>query len=268
MNNLMQVNTAPTGLMDFGNEEQKMTSKQIAEITGKRHDNVIRDIEKKLIEGAYLKIEECYYNVNNRQQKMYNLTFTDTMKLMVGYDAKMCSDVVDEWDNLRNEKKSRSFPYEMNSDGLTLNGQIAALNDLNKEKEMNLRLTNKIKSQAHKVDAYNNFEQLAPDSVVMNEYAAMLNIGEQTLITLLKGFGIIQKRKGRNTPIRRYINNGWFEIKMVPTRTGKKEVSTYITSKGMLAVHKKLLKDDIDVNPYLPIDGVDVEALVDGYMVH
>ncbi|WP_171273784.1 phage regulatory protein/antirepressor Ant [Aeromonas media] len=268
MNNLMKVNTAPTGLMDFGNEEQKMTSKQIAEITGKLHKNVIRDIEKKLIEGARLKVEPIFYDDSyGREQKAYNLTFTDTMKLMVGYDAKMCSDVVDEWDNLRNEKK---IPQGLvvTEHGFSIEHQIATLQELQQTKKSNLYLVNQLESQAHKVDAYNNFEQLAPDSVVMNEYAAMLNIGEQTLITLLKGFGIIQKRKGRNTPIRRYINNGWFEIKMVPTRTGKKEVSTYITSKGMLAVHKKLLKDDIDVNPYLPIDGVDVEALVDGYMVH
>lgn len=267
MSNMMTVNNSSTGLMDFGNEEQKMTSKQIAEITGKRHDNVLRDIEKKLIEGAHLKIEEIFYkDTYGREQKAYSLTFTETMKLMVGYDAKMCSDVIDEWDQLRHEKKTGT-PYEMDSNGLTINGQIAALNDLQQAKKSNLYLVNKLESQAHKVDAYDDFEEVAPDSVVMNVYAAMLNIGEQNLINILKGLGIFQKRKGRNTPIRRYIDNGWFEIKLVPIRTGKKEVSTYITSKGMLAVHKRLRKEEIDVNPCPPtIEGV--ESIVAGYRVH
>lgn len=267
MSNMMTVNTPSTGLMYFGNEEQKMTSKQIADLTGKRHDNVLADIKKKLIEGAALNIQVGYYlDSNNQHRPMYNLTFTETMKLMVGYDAKMCSDVIDEWDQLRNEKKTGT-PYEMDSNGLTINGQIAALNDLQQAKKSNLYLVNKLESQAHKVDAYDDFEEVAPDSVVMNVYAAMLNIGEQNLINILKGLGIFQKRKGRNTPIRRYIDNGWFEIKLVPTRIGKKEVSTYITSKGMLAVHKRLRKEEIDVNPCPPtIEGV--ESIVEGYRIH
>jgi len=60
---------------------------------------------------------------------MYNLTFTDTMKLMVGYDAKMCSDVVDEWDNLRNEKK---IPQGLvvTEHGFSIEHQIATLQEL------------------------------------------------------------------------------------------------------------------------------------------
>lgn len=58
VNNLMQVNTAPTGLMDFGNEEQKMTSKQIADLLGKDHKHVKQVIVERLVKKDTPKIRQ------------------------------------------------------------------------------------------------------------------------------------------------------------------------------------------------------------------
>ncbi|HHC4377303.1 Rha family transcriptional regulator [Klebsiella pneumoniae] len=58
-----------------------MTSKEIAELTGKRHDNVIRDVRKMLDEiypdGGLLSFEDTYVNTQNGETySMYRLVLT------------------------------------------------------------------------------------------------------------------------------------------------------------------------------------------------
>ena len=69
-----------TGLIGLSNtsEVKTMSSLEIAELTGKRHDNVTADIEKMLKDleiHAYDFSETAFYEVNNakRSRKIYNL---------------------------------------------------------------------------------------------------------------------------------------------------------------------------------------------------
>ncbi|ELA4179619.1 Rha family transcriptional regulator, partial [Campylobacter coli] len=52
------------------NKEISLTSLEIAELTGKEHFNVIRDIEtylEKVVEGGVFKFEDTYQNTQNKQ---------------------------------------------------------------------------------------------------------------------------------------------------------------------------------------------------------
>lgn len=78
--------------MTNGNEiinKETMTSLEIAEVTGKRHDNVVRDIQNILKQGVdALNFEETsYVDKSNRQQKCYSLTKKGCLILASGYDA-------------------------------------------------------------------------------------------------------------------------------------------------------------------------------------
>lgn len=85
-----------------------ISSLEIAEITGKRHDNILRDIEVQLTEilgeKALLKFEESYINSNNREFKCYNLSKIEALIVVSGYDAKLRASIIYRLEEL--EKKS------------------------------------------------------------------------------------------------------------------------------------------------------------------
>lgn len=86
--------------------EVRMSSREIAELTGKRHDNVVRDIDKlnKSYEnGGLLKVEEGYYtlpNTGNQQHREYRLTKIQTLDLMTGYNIDLRIKVNRRWEEL------------------------------------------------------------------------------------------------------------------------------------------------------------------------
>lgn len=56
-------------------EVQTMSSLEIAELTGKRHDNLMVDIEKMLteLEIDVLKFQDIYKDTRNREQQCFKL---------------------------------------------------------------------------------------------------------------------------------------------------------------------------------------------------
>ena len=82
------------------NTTQRMTSREIAELMEKRHDHVMRDIKKLIVEdiiGLPRFGETSYFDEWNRKQPMYELDFHATMVLITGYDAKRRAMVIDRW---------------------------------------------------------------------------------------------------------------------------------------------------------------------------
>ncbi|MBF0865610.1 MAG: Rha family transcriptional regulator [Gluconobacter potus] len=77
-----------------------MSSREIAEVTGKRHDNVVRDIEKMLndVGEGLLNFEETYRNEQNGQEyRCYNLPKDLTITLVAGYRSDLRLKVVRRW---------------------------------------------------------------------------------------------------------------------------------------------------------------------------
>lgn len=77
-------------LMSVG-EVQTMSSREIAELTGKRHDNVLRDIEKMakdldILDRLNFEVSEEINNLGfNVQRKVYKLNKEETLILVSGY---------------------------------------------------------------------------------------------------------------------------------------------------------------------------------------
>lgn len=97
--------------MTNGNEiinKETMTSLEIAEVTGKRHDNVVRDIQNILKQGVdALNFEETsYVDKSNRQQKCYSLTKKGCLILASGYDALLRERIINRWEELETKQLS------------------------------------------------------------------------------------------------------------------------------------------------------------------
>lgn len=86
-----------------------MSSREIAELTGKRHDNVVRDIEKMLndVGMGLLNFEDTYINPQNGQEyRCYKLPKNLTLNLIAGYRADMRLKIIDRWMELEASQSS------------------------------------------------------------------------------------------------------------------------------------------------------------------
>lgn len=120
--------------------EPTMSSREIAELTGKQHKNVKRDIENMLhdLEEDTLKFEHIYFDSMNRKQTEYLLDRDHTECLLTGYSAKSRMKVIKRWHELE-ESNQPKLP-------VTYKEALLALVQAEEEKEQ-LQLENQEQSK-------------------------------------------------------------------------------------------------------------------------
>lgn len=95
--------------------EITMSSREIAELTGKRHDNVMRDIRAMLVElhgeSDLLRFEGVYSGGNGESRPCFNLPKRETLILISGYSIVMRARIIDRWQELE-DKYSRKQSLE------------------------------------------------------------------------------------------------------------------------------------------------------------
>ena len=92
-------------LINSGAPAATMTSREIAELTDKRHDNVMRDIRTMLIElhgeGGVLSFEDTHTNPQNGQSyQIFKLPKRESLILVSGYNVVMRAKIIDRWQEL------------------------------------------------------------------------------------------------------------------------------------------------------------------------
>jgi phage regulator Rha-like protein len=80
-----------------------MSTLEIAELTGKRHDNVLRDAYKMLEEFGFadLKFESSYKDSTGRSLRCLNLPKRECLVLVSGYSFELRARIIDRWLNRR-----------------------------------------------------------------------------------------------------------------------------------------------------------------------
>ena len=89
--------------------KETMSSLQIAEVTGKRHDAILRDIRNLLEQGVgrHNFVESSYYNSQNKMQPCYSLTIKGCLILASGYNALLREKIINRWEELEMAAKAR-----------------------------------------------------------------------------------------------------------------------------------------------------------------
>ncbi|EBM4946930.1 Rha family transcriptional regulator [Salmonella enterica] len=97
-------------------EIKTMSSREIAELTGKRHDNVLRDIEKMardldILDSLKFEVFEEINNLGLQvQRKVYKLNKEETLILVSGYSIKMRAAIIRRWQELELQVSKPSLP--------------------------------------------------------------------------------------------------------------------------------------------------------------
>ena len=87
-----------------------MSSREIAELTGKEHKNVLADIRKMLQD---LELTSADFSANlpdayGRQQQIFNLNKELTLTLVAGYNVKLRLAIIKRWQELEEKEKLMS----------------------------------------------------------------------------------------------------------------------------------------------------------------
>ena len=217
--------------------KDKMSSIEVAELTGKQHAHVMRDIRSLLDQG----VAESnfglgsYTDANKQERPCYNLTKKGCLILASGYDARLREKIIDRWEELEEAKQTGGFQIPQSySEALMLAAKQA------EQIEQANRTINRLQPKADFADKA--FEPA--DKVDIGQTAKILNLGygRNTLFQKLKEKGIFFAN--RNEPKQQYVNAGYFELKeQFITRNnhpGFIVVKTLVTQKGLAFINKIL----------------------------
>lgn len=96
-----------TNLTQF---KKTMSSLEIAELTGKRHDNVMNDIRKMISE---LQLDAPSFSGtqnygNNNTREVFNLPKRETLILVSGYSVELRAKIIDRWEELESQVKPKT----------------------------------------------------------------------------------------------------------------------------------------------------------------
>lgn len=214
--------------------KERMSSLEIAELTGKEHKNVIRDIRNLLCQGvAELNFEPGIYKDANQQNRpCFYLTKKGCLILASGYDAVLREKIIDRWEQLEVEKQNGGFKIPQTySEALMLAAKQA------EQIEQANRTINKLKPKADFADAAFATE----DKVDIGMAAKILKLGfgRNILFQKLRQAGVFFSN--RNEPKQKFINAGYFEMKEKfierDNHPGFVVTKTLVTQKGLAYIN-------------------------------
>lgn len=214
-------------------QEVTMSSREIAELTGKEHKNVLADIRKMLVEIQSAEKSAEYIDGKGRSQPVILLNKEESLCLVAGYSAAIRMAIIKRWQELENANQFRipqSLPEAL---------QLAA--DLAKQNE---QVSRQLAIAAPKAEFADQIA-LAKRGVLLGQFAKSIGLGPVTLFRIMRELKIlIPHGQSYNIPYQEFIDRGYFTIKQGTFETGEETRISHtplITGKGEIWLQKKLL---------------------------
>lgn len=209
------------------NEELKMTSREIAELTGKRHFDVMRDIER-MFEQLGEDVEGCAQNFvhpqNGQQYREYALDREHTECLVTGYNATLRMKVIKRLHELE-ERQAPRVPQTY-PEALRLAAELA---------EQNIQLGNQLAIAAPKAEFYDRYAD-ASGTFGFRQVCKALGEKEHLVRTVLVDRGVMYRLGGQLTPYQNHIDAGRFTVKTGEADNGHAFTQARFTTKGVTYV--------------------------------
>lgn len=166
---------------------QHMSTREVAQLTGKSHDNVLRDARRLVVEGVLKSEETTYLHPQNGQAyPEFLLSQRDTLVLVSGYSAQLRAKIIDRWQELE-EKVVAQFQIPTNF--------AEALRLAAEKVEENQRLQHALDQQAPKVAAIKRLAG-AGGAICITDAAKQLQVAPSKLFAWLEENRWIYRRQG------------------------------------------------------------------------
>lgn len=216
-----------------------MSSREIAELTGKEHRNVLRDARAMLVElhgeGGVLRFEQTHTDPQNGQTyPMLALPKRETLILVSGYSVQMRARIIDRWQEL--ESADRPAVPQTLPEALRLAADLA---------EQNAKAEAALAIAAPKAEALDRLSR-ADGSMCITNAAKDLQVRPKDLFAWLQQHQWIYRRMGGAgwLAYQDRIQAGLLEHKVttVERSDGSEKVveQVLVTSKGLAKLAEKL----------------------------
>ncbi len=263
--------------------QNTMSSIQIAELTGKLHKHVMRDI-RNLIDNlsksnettsgpvnysSYVIKEDTYKDGKGELRAMYSLNKKACFLLASGYNVLLRAKIIDRWEELETEKRMQDLPsYQISSpreramkwiEEEEIRQQLALENKQQAERieqqaETIEHQAEQIKEEAPKV-LFAKAVETSQRSCLVAELAKILQqngvqIGQNRLFKWLRAKGYLGKTGPYyNQPTQRSMEKGLFEIKQQTINKPDGSIivttTTKVTGRGQIYFVNKFLNENI-----------------------
>lgn len=225
--------------------QETMTSLQIAEVTGKPHNDVLKAI--RAMEPAWVKITQgkfslsTYTDRSGKSNPCYQLTKTECLYIATKFNDEARAKLVIRWEELERQNAQPSIPQNF----------AEALRLAATQQEQLEAQRAELEAAAPKV-AFANAMLASKNSCLVGELAKIISqngytIGQNRLFQWLRENGYLG-RVGEyyNVPNQRYVEQGLFEVKR-STRSGSSGelyniTTTKVTPKGQEYFLQKFIR--------------------------
>lgn len=229
-------------------KEQTMSSREIAEYTGKQHAHVMESIRN--MADAWERVGQSKFRLTyytdqwNRQQPQYELTKRECLYVATKYNDEARAKLIIRWEEL---EKQNHLALDFSNPKIVL--QLAQ----NWAREQELRLIAEAKNEADAPKVlFTDAVIGSKSSCLIGELAKIITqngyeIGQNRLFKWLRENGYLGTRgENYNIPHQQYIEQGLFELKK-GTRSGNDGVmhttiTPKVTGKGQVYFVNKFLK--------------------------
>ncbi|MGQ7814602.1 phage antirepressor KilAC domain-containing protein [Metapseudomonas furukawaii] len=184
------------------NVARTMSSREIAELTGSTHDNVLKTIRALVERGVVSGNETPYTHPQNGQvYAEFLLTYRDTMVVVSGYSVELRAKIIDRWQELEAQVVQR-IP-QTRAEALRLAADL---------EEQNEALTAQIEQQKPAVEFVDRYVD-STGALGFREVCKLLSANESTFRKFLIDKRVMYVLAGSLTPHGPHLAAGRFQVR-------------------------------------------------------
>lgn len=218
---------------------QTMSSREIADLTGKNHKDVLKAV--RAMEASWVKVSQRnfalaeYIDTQGKPRPMYELTKTESLYVATKFNDEARAKLVIRWEEL--EKNANNLDFS-NPDTV-----LMLVQNWKAEQTKRIVSEKKVEKLTPKVEFLDKAILACDTTVDIGQAAKILKLpyGRNLLFKKLREIGVFFKH--RNEPKQEYVSRGYFEVFETPfEKNGRAmlNIKTVITQDGLLWLHTKL----------------------------